>query len=328
MIWMMLHLLLLAPIYGAWCTSAERIREPTMKQRKINCLMQAIVQMNWRQRKLLRDRFDAPQTREASTRAIESHAPSSCPECGSTHIVRNGFARGLQRYLCRSCQHTFNAFSGAPLARLHKRHKWLAHTQVLSAGLSIAQGARQLGIARSTAFHWRHCFLQLPSQLQAHVLVGNAEADESYFLASGKDDRGLLRKARYRGGKASKDEVSKQQVAVLMVRDRSGAAANLIVPRTATAQLSQVLKPMLARGHGTAHRCQPLAGRCRPHARCAAPQRQRERRCARGWALACAERERLCQPLPRLDAQVQGRGHQIPSLLLALVSHARPNASI
>lgn len=103
-----------------------------MKQYRLNRLMQAMGQMNWRQRKLLQNKLDALQERDASIKAIESHTPSSCPSCGSTHIVSNDFATGLQRYLCRSCQRTFNALSGTPLAHLHKRHKWLAHTQALA----------------------------------------------------------------------------------------------------------------------------------------------------------------------------------------------------
>ena len=71
--------------------------------------------------------------------------------------------------------------------------------------------------------------LQLPSQRQASALRGIAEADESYFLESSKGQRALLRQARRRGGKASQRGVSKEQVSVLMVRDRAGATANILV---------------------------------------------------------------------------------------------------
>lgn len=70
-----------------------------------------------------------------------------------------------------------------------------------------------------------------PGQRQASVLRGIAEADESYFLESSKGQRALLRQARRRGGKASQRGVSKEQVSVLMVRDRAGATANILVAR-------------------------------------------------------------------------------------------------
>ena len=216
-----------------------------MKRPKLHRLMHAIAQLSWRQRRVLQAHLAALQAREASIEAIESQVPGHCPSCGATHFVKNGFARGLQRFLCRGCASTFNALTGTPLSKLHLRGKWLAYAQALNQGLSIPQVAQQLDIAWSTAFRWRHRFLQLPSQCQASALHGIAEADESYFLDSCKGQRALLRKARRRGGKASKRGVSKEQVPVLMVRDRAGATANIIVARTSAAELSAALAPLL-----------------------------------------------------------------------------------
>ena len=216
-----------------------------MKRPKLHRLMHAIAQLSWRQRRALQAQLAALQAREASIEAIESQVPGHCPHCGGTHFVKNGFARGLQRFLCRGCASTFNALTGTPLSKLHLRGKWLAYAQALNQGLSIPQVAQQLDIAWSTAFRWRHRFLQLPSQRQASALHGIAEADESYFLDSCKGQRALLRKARRRGGKASQRGVSKSQVPVLMVRDRAGATANIIVARTSAAELSAALAPLL-----------------------------------------------------------------------------------
>jgi len=44
-----------------------------------------------------------------------------CPHCASEHVIRHGQANGLQRYRCRECSKTFNAVTGTPLNRLHKR---------------------------------------------------------------------------------------------------------------------------------------------------------------------------------------------------------------
>ena len=216
-----------------------------MKRPKLHRLMHAIAQLSWRQRRALQAQLAALQAREASIEAIESQVPGHCPSCGATHFVKNGFARGLQRFLCRGCASTFNALTGTPLSKLHLRGKWLAYAQALNQGLSIPQVAQQLDIAWSTAFRWRHRFLQLPSQRQASALHGIAEADESYFLESSKGQRVLLRKARRRGGKASQRGVSKSQVPVLMVRDRAGATANIVVARTSAAELSAALAPLL-----------------------------------------------------------------------------------
>ncbi len=216
-----------------------------MKRPKLHQLMQAIARLSWRQRRVLQAQLAALQAREASIEAIESQAPNHCPNCGGTHFVKNGFARGLQRFLCRGCARTFNALTGTPLSKLHLRGKWLAYAQAIDQGLSIPQVAQQLDIAWSTAFRWRRRSLQLPSQCQTCALHGIAEADESYFLESCKGQRALARKARRRGGKASQRGVSKQQIPVLMARDRAGATANIIVARTSAAELSAALAPLL-----------------------------------------------------------------------------------
>ena len=123
-----------------------------MKQPKLHQLMQAIARLSWRQRRVLQAQLAALQAREASIETIESQAPGRCPHCGGTHFVKNGFARGLQRFLCRGCARTFNALTGTPLSKLHLRGKWLAYAQAIDQGLSIPQVAQQLDIAWSTAF--------------------------------------------------------------------------------------------------------------------------------------------------------------------------------
>ena len=147
--------------------------------------------------------------------------------------------------MCRGCTCTFNALTGAPLSGLHQRGKWLAHTQALSQGLSIPRVAERLEVAWSTAFRWRHRFLQLPSQRQASALRGIAEADESYFLASCKGQRGLLRRPRRRGGKALAGCKGSEYTPVLMARDRSGATANLILQTSKAVSVQTALKPLL-----------------------------------------------------------------------------------
>jgi transposase-like protein len=173
-----------------------------------------------------------------------------CPHCGSWHVVRNGQARGLQRYKCRGCTRTFNALTGTPLARLRYRDRWLGQAQVLADGLSITKAAGQLQVARSTAFRWRHRFLALPQAIKARSLGGIVEADETCVLKSCKGQRVRLsksgREARHRGGRATRRGLSREQAVVLVARDRSGATTDQIVQALDTAHLAAVLQPLLA----------------------------------------------------------------------------------
>lgn len=158
---------------------------------------------------------------------------------------QNGSANALQRYKCRSCGRTFNALTGTPLARLRHKAKWLMQADALCEGTTITQTAKRLTVARSTAFRWRHRFLALPKTIQAQALRGIAEADETFFLHSCKGQRHLGRKPRQRGGRAAKRGLSKEQVTVLVARDRTGVTANIILAADSKAELVAAMKSLL-----------------------------------------------------------------------------------
>ena len=165
-----------------------------------------------------------------------------CPHCGGTRIVRNGSASGLQRYKCRACQRTFNALSKTPLARLRMKAKWLQQEDVLARGLIIRMASAELGVAPSTAFRWRHRFLQLAQPVKAPALTGVVEADETFFLRSSKGQR-PGRTPRKRGGRASRKDRGEDLIPVLVARDRSGATADFLLEAVSKDCLSEVLKP-------------------------------------------------------------------------------------
>lgn len=158
----------------------------------------------------------------------------ACPKCGATLVVRNGQANGLQRYKCRGCSVTFNALTGTALARLRNRACWLAHCQALQDGLSVRKAAVQVGVHRTTAFRWRHRFLQCPSKIKDLAMGGVVEADETYVLESFKGQRKALagtgRASRRRGGKARKRGLSREQVPILVLRGRTGQTADFVLP--------------------------------------------------------------------------------------------------
>ena len=168
----------------------------------------------------------------------------ACSHCDGTRIVRNGSASGLQRYKCRTCRRTFNALSTTPLARLRMKAKWLQQQDVLLQGLSVSQAAATLNVADTTAFRWRHRFLQLAQSVKATALTGVVEADETFFLRSSKGQR-PGRKPRKRGGRASREERGMDLMPVLVARDRSGATADFLLDAVSKACLSQALKPRI-----------------------------------------------------------------------------------
>jgi hypothetical protein len=130
----------------------------------------------------------------------------ACPRCHHRPCGRWGNAHGLPRYRCGACGKTFNALSGTPLARLRHRECWGEYAQ---------------------------------------ALIGIVEVDETYFLESHKGERHLPRPPRKRGGVAKKRGLSSEQIPVLVVRDRSTATTDEVLPRANTDAVTAVLAPVL-----------------------------------------------------------------------------------
>lgn len=220
-----------------------------MRDKKLHEILTLVQALSARQRKTLAGHLAAMDNAPKAIGVIEDRQQGSptCPHCGKTHIVRNGHSNGLQRYWCRGCSTTFNALTGTPLAHLHLRDKWLQQAQALRDGLSLSQVQQRLDIARTTALRWRHRFLAVPKDIRAPRLTGVAEADHTYFLRSAKGERyGLLRKARKRGGKASQRGLSREQVPVLVARDRAGQTADFILEVGDSEHASDKLRPLMA----------------------------------------------------------------------------------
>ena len=117
----------------------------------------------------------------------------------------------------------------------------------MAQSLTVRQSASDTGVHRNTSFRWRHRFLEWITQDHPATLHGITEADETYLLESEKGNRKLNRKARKRGGSATKRGISDEQICVLVARDRSGQMLDFVTgngPLTKT-RLSAVLKPVL-----------------------------------------------------------------------------------
>lgn len=220
-----------------------------MRNRELKRLTAALRRLTPRQRAAISAELAALSTQSASTAVIEGRfagAPA-CPHCEAERVTRHGTCKGIQRYRCRNWGRTFTALSGTPLSGLHKRGKWLDQAAALRDGFTLHDVANRLNIAVSTAHRWRHRFLELPKAVQARRLAGIAEADETYFLDSRKGQRmGLDRKPRRRGGSAKKRGLSKEQVPVLVARDRSGNTVDAVLPAGDKAHVTAALKPILA----------------------------------------------------------------------------------
>ena len=126
---------------------------------------------------------------EASIAAVEMGVEEdrTCPRCGAHGAMANGKSRGLQRYLCRSCNRTFGAVTNTPMDGLHRKEIWLTYGECLANGDTVAVAAERCDIAVSAVFRWRHRLLARIST-NTEKLTGIVEAYETFF--SGKPQNG------------------------------------------------------------------------------------------------------------------------------------------
>ena len=176
----------------------------------------------------------------ASLAAIEARLAETrqCPHYSTPGAVSKSMARGLRRYQCKGCKKTFNAATGTAIQGLHNKGRCLTD------GLTVRESAERCNFAVSTAFRWRHRFLGTQDQTPPN-LTAIVEADETYVLESRKGDRNLDRKARRRGGKASKLGLSDELVPILVAVDRSGTTTGSVLPSVTADNVQSVLEPRI-----------------------------------------------------------------------------------
>jgi hypothetical protein len=124
---------------------------------------------------------------------------------------------------------------------LHRKEAWLTFGECLAHGDTVKAAAQRCGIAVSTAFRWRHRFLEAITT-DAGKPRGIVAAEESFVLASGKGDRAWKRakegksaptlpdrQPRKRGGQAKKRGLSDRAHPTILPRRRHrGMSANTV----------------------------------------------------------------------------------------------------
>jgi transposase-like protein len=165
-----------------------------------------------------------------------------CPHCANRDVILWGKANGMPRYRCRGCGRTFNGLTKTPLARLRKKEKWQEHAQAMIDGNSIEKAAERCDVHYTTAFRWRHRFLEALSSDKPKSFSGIVEGDETFILESFKGKRSELpRKSRKRGGRAAKRGLSDEQIPVIVARDRTGATIDAVLPKLDRASITGAL---------------------------------------------------------------------------------------
>jgi transposase-like protein len=219
-----------------------------MKPKEFKDLLERLSTLTAKQRASMLKALEAPVRNESlAVHEIEARMGNDpvCPHCGSHCIGKWGIAKGLRRFRCKECKRTFNALTGTPLAHLRMKERWGQFAECLQESKTVRGSAEECGVHRNTTFRWRHRFLAWINENKPLSLHGVVEADETFFLESQKGSRHLNRKPRKRGGRASKRGRSKEQICVLVARDRSGQTTDHILPAFNAEVVDELLGPAI-----------------------------------------------------------------------------------
>lgn len=202
-----------------------------MKKKDFSALLIEISSLSAKQKTQLLETLADSGLQQPPAQLIDEEfsAQPVCPLCSSQSVHKWGVVSGLQRYRCKECKRTFNALTGTSMAHLRKKELWKEYSRALSESLSLTKAAEQCGIDRTTAFRWRHRFLQ-QFGTQTAKCSGITEIDETYFRESFKGKKVLHRKARKRG-KLNVRGLSAEQVPVVVAKDRSGHTCDAVLKK-------------------------------------------------------------------------------------------------
>lgn len=186
-----------------------------MRSSQFKSLLAELPQLSPEQLTALRAAADGLHQQTSALSSINAAMDGvGCPHCNSFKYTKNGLVRGIQRYRCKGCSRTFGAATNTPLSHLHSKEQFFQHGECLKNGWTIRRTAQEMKVAVSTAFRWRHRFLQSIVGHQPKGVTGIFEADETYFRESQKGSRNLkspedpskTRRPRHHGGKPPNKE--------------------------------------------------------------------------------------------------------------------------
>jgi transposase-like protein len=141
-----------------------------------------------------------------------------CPDCNSSHVIKNGLQSGVQNYRCKTCGRQFRVTTGTFMYGVHEKGKMLEYIKCMSAGMSLRESARIVHISLTTSFFWRHRILCAMQSFEDNVnFFGVVELEE---LLMNYSEKGKKKRDKKEVKKLKKKKPTK--VAVLAATDRSG----------------------------------------------------------------------------------------------------------
>lgn len=100
---------------------------------------------------------------------------ANCPHCGSRSVVKFGFFNNNQRYRCKECRKTFNAYTKTLLSWSHYKDKWEDFIGTMQKDMSLREAEKEIHVDYVTLFYWRHKIMYILNQESDALLHGTIE---------------------------------------------------------------------------------------------------------------------------------------------------------
>lgn len=217
---------------------------------EINHIKTKVSKLNVKQRRELIDFI-----RNSYSLFNEYAKVEKCPFCGSSHIVKNGTRKEINRYICRDCRKSFTYKSSTILKGIHELNKWNAFVEdFVTLNITTIKGLTQkLGISTQTAIDWRHKLLSALVSKENSFTNETVEFDEVFFLISRKGRRnlGIKDKRNYRSWRRSQVGDSDYNTKIFFTYGRTNKHIELTLShmgRTSAADLERYFLPSKFRG--------------------------------------------------------------------------------
>jgi transposase-like protein len=146
-----------------------------------------------------------------------------CPNCDKSHVVGHGTYKGRSRFLCKSCNKSFNDYTGTVLSGIKKIDQFQSYLQLVLESVTIRKAAEKLGLHTSTILDWRHKIASSLEQINGSKFIGIVECDDKLININEKGSKNLEREAYKRpSDRKTKRGVSDDKISIIVASDRKG----------------------------------------------------------------------------------------------------------
>lgn len=154
---------------------------------------------------------------------LKNKSKIECPNCDDSKVVGHGTYKGRCRFMCKSCNKSFNDYTGTAISGIKKVEQFQSYLKLVLESVTIRKAAKILNLHTSTILDWRHKIASSLEDINGSKFIGIVECDDKLLNISQKGNKKLDRKSFKRpSDRKTKRGVSEDKISVIVASDRKG----------------------------------------------------------------------------------------------------------